>query len=59
MTPFDTLLLSGVVALAMMDRMRNELIDGYRLLSPMKRRLGLLKGRRQKTISEKEQQAIQ
>jgi hypothetical protein len=42
-----------------MASMRNELIGGYRLLSQMKRRLGLLKGRGQKAISEKEQQATQ
>ncbi|MGK0180024.1 MAG: hypothetical protein ACI8PD_001826, partial [Nitrospinales bacterium] len=58
MTPFDILLLSGVVALAVMATMRNELIGGYRLLSWMKRRLNLLKERGQKPISEKEQQAI-
>jgi hypothetical protein len=61
MSPFDILLilLPGVVAVAVMASMRNELTGGYRLLSWMKRRLSLLKERGQKSISEKEKQAIQ
>jgi hypothetical protein len=55
----EILLLFGVVALAAMVSMRNELTGGYRLLSWMRRRLDLLKGRGQKAVSEKEQQAIQ
>jgi hypothetical protein len=61
MTPFDILLilLPGVVAVAVVVSMRNELTGGYRLLSWMKRRLDLLKERGQKSISEKEKQAVQ
>ena len=53
------ILLPGAVALAVMASMRNELTGGYRLLSWMKKRLDLLKERGQKSISEKEKQAIQ
>ena len=59
MTPFDIVLLLGVVTLAVMTSIKNELIGGYRLFSWMRRRLNLLKERGQKPISEKEQQAIQ
>ena len=59
MTLFDILFLSGIVTLAVMLSIKNELIGGYRLLSWMKRRLALLKERGQKTILEKEQLAIQ
>ncbi len=55
----EILLLLAVVALAAMVSMRNELTGGYRLLSWMRRRLDLLKGRGQESVSEKEQQAIQ
>lgn len=54
----EILLLLGVVALATMVSIRNKLIGGYRLLSWMRRRISLLKGRGQKAVSEKEQQAI-
>ena len=54
----EILLLLGVVALATMVSMRNKLVGGYRLLSWMRRRISLLKGRGQKAVSEKEQQAI-
>ena len=54
----EILLLLGVVALAAMVSMRNKLAGVYRLLSWMRRRLSLLKGRGQKAVSEKEQQAI-
>ena len=54
----EILLLLGVVALAAMVSMRNKLTGSYRLLSWMRRRLSLLKGRGQKAVSEKEQQAI-
>jgi hypothetical protein len=61
MSPFDLLLvlLPGVVVLAVMVSMRNEMIGGYRLLAWMKGRLDLLKERGQKSISENEKQAIQ
>jgi hypothetical protein len=61
MTPFEILLilLLGVVAVAVIASMRNELIGGYRLLSWMKGRLNLLKERGQKPLSEKENQAVQ
>jgi hypothetical protein len=55
----EILLLLGVVALTAMVSMRNELAGGYRLFSWMRRRLDLLKERGQKSVSEKEQQAIQ
>jgi hypothetical protein len=55
----EILLLLGVVALAVIASLRNELTGGYRLLSWMRRRLDLLKGRGLKSVSEKEQQAIQ
>jgi hypothetical protein len=60
MASFDILLvlLPGVVVLAVLAGMRNELIGGYRLLSWMKRRLRLLKERGQKSSSKKEKQAI-
>ena len=54
----EILLLLGVVALAAMVSMRNKLAGVYRLLSWMRRRISLLKGRGQKAVSEKEQQAI-
>ena len=54
----EILLLLGVVALATMVSIRNKLVGGYRLLSWMRRRISLLKGRGQKAVSEKEQQAI-
>ena len=54
----EILLLLGFVALATMVSMRNKLVGGYRLLSWMRRRISLLKGRGQKAVSEKEQQAI-
>ena len=54
----EILLLLGVVALATIVSMRNKLVGGYRLLSWMRRRISLLKGRGQKAVSEKEQQAI-
>ena len=54
----EILLLLGVVALAKMVSIRNKLVGGYRLLSWMRRRISLLKGRGQKAVSEKEQQAI-
>ena len=54
----EILLLLGVVALATMVSIRNKLVGGYRLLSWMRRRISLLKVRGQKTVSEKEQQAI-
>jgi hypothetical protein len=54
----EILLLLGVVALATMVSIKNKLAGSYRLLSWMRRRLSLLKGRGQKTVSEKEQQAI-
>ena len=54
----EILLLLGVVALATIVSMRNKLAGGYRLLSWMRRRISLLKGRGQKAVSEKEQQAI-
>ena len=54
----EILLLLGVVALAAMVSMSNKLAGSYRLLSWMRRRLSLLKGRGQKAVSEKEQQAI-
>ena len=54
----EILLLLGFVALATMVSMRNKLVGGYRLLSWMRRRIILLKGRGQKAVSEKEQQAI-
>jgi len=54
----EILLLLGVVALAAMFSIRNKLAGSYRLLSWMRRRIILLKGRGQKAVSEKEQQAI-
>ena len=51
----EILLLLGVVALAAMFSIRNKLAGSYRLLSWMRRRLSLLKGRAQKAVSEKEQ----
>ena len=54
----EILLLLAVVALATMVSIRNKLVGGYRLLSWMRRRISLLKGRGQKAVSEKEQQAI-
>ena len=54
----EILLLLGVVALATMFSIRNKLVGGYRLLSWMRRRISLLKGRGQKAVSGKEQQAI-
>ena len=54
----EILLLLGVVALATMVSIRNKLVGGYRLLTWMRRRISLLKGRGQKAVSEKEQQAI-
>ena len=60
MASFDILLLllPGVVVLAELAGMRNELIGGYRLLSWMKSRWDLLKERGQHSSSEKEEQAI-
>ena len=54
----EILLLVGVVALAAMVSIRNKLAGSYRLLSWMRRRLSLLKGRAQKAVSEKEKKAI-
>ena len=54
----EILLLVGFVALAAMVSMRNKLAGSYRLLSWMRRRLSLLKGRGKKAVSEKEQQSI-
>jgi hypothetical protein len=54
----EILLLLGVVAFATMVSIRNKLVGGYRLLSWMRRRISLLKGRGQKAVSEKEQKAI-
>ena len=54
----EILLLLGIVALAAMVSISNKLAGSYRLLSWMRRRLSLLKGRGQKAVSEKEQQAI-
>ena len=54
----EILLLVGFVALAAMVSMRNKLAGSYRLLSWMRRRLSLLKGRAQKAVSEKEKKAI-
>ena len=54
----EILLLLGVVALVTMVSIRNKLVGGYRLLSWMRRRISLLKGRGQKAVSEKEQKAI-
>ena len=60
MASFDILLvlLPGIVMLAVLAGMRNELIGGYRILSWMKRRWRLLKERGQKSSSKKEKQAI-
>ena len=54
----EILLLLGVVAIVTMLSIRNKLVGGYCLLSWMRRRISLLKGRGQKAVSEKEQQAI-
>ena len=45
----EILLLLGVVALAAMVSMRNKLAGVYRLLSWMRRRISLLKGRGKKS----------
>ena len=60
MASFDILLvlLPGIVMLAVLAGMRNELIGGFNLLSWMKRRWRLLKERGQKSNSKKEKQAI-
>ncbi len=55
----EIVLLSGVIVLAVIASMRNELIGSYRLLSWMRRRLDLLKARGHKTVLEEERQAIQ
>ena len=54
----EILLLLGVVSIVTMLSIRNKLVGGYCLLSWMRRRISLLKGRGQKAVSEKEQQAI-
>ena len=45
----EILLLLGVVLLATIVSMRNKLAAGYRLLSWMRRRISLLKGRGKKS----------
>ncbi|MDC1122091.1 hypothetical protein OAT11_01940 [Nitrospinaceae bacterium] len=54
----EILLLLGVVSIVTMLSIRNKLVGGYCLLSWMRRRISLMKGRGQKAVSEKEQQAI-
>ena len=55
MASFDILLvlLPGIVMLAVLAGMRNELIGGYHLLSWMKRRWRLFKERGQQSSSKK------
>jgi hypothetical protein len=55
----DILFLSGALFLSVIVSMRNKLIEGYRLLSWMKRQEDILKNWSQKNAKEIERQAIQ